>query len=66
MSHQYWPSSTDGTAMYGNMIVKLVSEQHQGPELIVRKMEVTQEGDYINYAVRMKRALGDRHLHCSH
>ena len=37
--------------MYGDMTVKLLSEKQQEEGLIVRKLEITQEGDYINVAV---------------
>ena len=52
--YQYWPSLTDGTAVYGDMTVKLLSEKQQEEGLIVRKLEITQEGDYINVAVSMQ------------
>ena len=36
------------------MTVKLLSEKQQEEGLIVRKLEITQEGDYINVAVSMQ------------
>ena len=37
--------------MYGNMTVKLLQEVTELDGLVVRKLEIIQEGDYINVAV---------------
>ena len=37
--------------MYGNMTVKILQEASELDGLIVRKLEIIQEGDYINVAV---------------
>ena len=49
--YQYWPTAAEGTAVYGNMTVKLLQEASELDGLIVRKLEIIQEGDYINVAV---------------
>ena len=51
MCHQYWPTAAEGTAVYGNMTVKLLQEVTELDGLVVRKLEIIQEGDYINVAV---------------
>lgn len=49
--YQYWPTKAEGTAVYGNMTVKLLQEASELDGLMVRKLEIIQEGDYINLAV---------------
>ena len=47
--------------MYGNMTVKLLQEVTELDGLVVRKLEIIQEGDYINVAV----SCTNKHILCT-
>ena len=49
--YRYWPRSVSDSVKFGTIAVKLVSEEQQEDGLTVRKLEINQEGDYINVEV---------------